>query len=180
MFRFLSMEPKWRGLLLCAVCLTVALTGCALWFSHATANAASQSSAAANSDGVMILLGLADKAFDDHDLVAPGGSNMYEFYLSVLQLDPNNTVAIERMKQAFEPASRDVEGAASGGDLDEADREIRLLRDYDVNHNSGKNNYKLDLLGSYIDAQRHQLKHKHEVLAPLIQGQQAARNAISN
>jgi hypothetical protein len=57
---------------------------------------------------------------------------------------------------------------------------MRLLHDYDVNHNSGKNNDKLELLGSYLDAQRHQLKHKHEALTPLIQGQQATHDAISN
>jgi len=41
-------------------------------------------------------------------------------------------------------------------------------------------NYKLKLLSSYLDAQRHLVKRKHVVLAPLIQGRQSARSTISN
>ncbi|HUV96038.1 MAG TPA: hypothetical protein VMV98_01090 [Acidobacteriaceae bacterium] len=179
MSRFLSIAPKWRGLLLSALCLIV-LTACAVWYSHATAKAAAESRAADDSNGVTILLSLADKAFDDHHLVAPIGSNMYEFYLSALQLNPGNQKALERLRQTFEQACADVESAISRGDLDEAAREMRLLRDFDANRDGSKDDYKLELLGSYLDAQRHLLMNKHEVQARLIQERQSAQSAISN
>jgi protein TonB len=158
----------------------VALVAGTLWYTHASTKAAAESRAADDSDGVTILLGLADKAFDDNHLVAPIGSNMYEFYLSVLQLDPKNREALERTKRAFEPACAEVESAVSRGDLDEADRELRLLRDFDVNRDSSKANYKLELLGSYLDAQRRILTNKHEMEARLIQERLSAQSASSN
>ena len=180
MSRFLSIAPKWRGVLLTVVCLMAALTASAFWYSHATTKAAAESRVADDSDGVTILLSLADKAFDDNRLVAPIGSNMYEFYLSVLQLDPNKGEALDRLKKAFEPACTDVEAAVSRGDLDEADREMRLLQDFDAKWDSSKNNYKLELLGSYLDAQRRLLVKKHDMQARLIQERQSAQGTISN
>lgn len=180
MSRFPSIAPKWRGAFVSAVCLIVALAAGGLWSTHATTNAAAQSRTADESDGVTILLGLADKAFDDNHLVAPIGSNMYEFYLSVLQLDPKNREALERMKHTFEPACADVESAVSRGDLNEADRELRLLRDFDAKRDSSKESYKLELLGSYLGAQRRILKNKHEMQARLIQERQSTPSASSN
>ncbi|MDE1895087.1 MAG: hypothetical protein KGM46_12395 [Pseudomonadota bacterium] len=180
MSRFPSIAPRWRVGVLATVCVAVALMVCALWYSRAAASAAGQGRTSDGSDGVAILRGLAEQAFADHHLVAPIGSNVYEFYLSVLQLDPTNSEALARLKQSFQPACSDVESAVGRGDLDEADRELRLLRDFDANRNGGKDGYKLELLGSYLAAQRHILQTRHEMQARLIQERQSAQDASTD
>lgn len=163
-----------------AACLMVALAASAFWYSHAATKAAAESQAANESDGVSILRSLAEKAFQENHLVAPIGSNMYEFYLSVLQLDSGNSEALDRLKQAFVPACADVEAAVVRGDLDEADREMRLLQEFDGKWDGSKNHYKLELLGSYLGAQRSLLVKKHEMQARLIQERNAAQGTVSD
>ena len=63
-------------------------------------------------------------------LVAPEGSTIYEFDLSALQLDPHNKKALKNLRASFDPACHTVEEAIANGELDEAERELRLLRDY--------------------------------------------------
>jgi hypothetical protein len=111
------------------------------------------------------MLDLADKAYQQKHFVAPVGSNVYEFYFSVLQLDPNNATAQRRLREAFKPACDEVENTINGGDLDEAQRELTLLRQYDTH------NYTLALLGSVLDAQRVIERRKHEAEAARIQSQ---------
>lgn len=156
-----------RGLIASGFLLLAALTVGALWRSHILAQAAARA-AADNSSGVTVLLGLADGAFHDGRLVAPAGSNLYEFYLSVLQLDSGNRLALQRLREAFVPACDGVERDISQGKLDEAQRELRLLREYDASRDRGKDNYKLQLLGAYLDAQRTLLTRQHEAQARLI------------
>jgi len=177
MSRFLSTAPDWRGVLLYGLPLMIALAAGTLWYSRVSAQAAAAHVAANDSNGVNVLLGLADSAFQEHRLVAPIGSNVYEFYLSVLPLDPGNKLAMARLHEAFMPACDDVEHEIGEGHLDEAQRELRLLRDYDANHDHDKNNYKLALLGSYLDAQRTLLIRKHEAEALQIREHQSAAAA---
>ena len=79
--------------------------------------------------------------------MAPEGANAFEFYLSVLQLDPANAVAHEHLDELF-PRPGEVEQAINAKELDEATRELRLLREVD------SNNYTLSLLAGKLDAQR--------------------------
>jgi periplasmic protein TonB len=156
-----------RGLLFVALAAVAALAGGGFWYAHATANPSGGHTANDGSD-VGIMLGLAETAYHDKHLVAPVGSNVYEFYFSVLQLDPNNAIAAGRLKETFKPACDAVEATINSGDLNEAQRELSLLRMYDPH------NYKLALLGSVLDAQRVIERRQHEAEAARIQAQQAA------
>jgi hypothetical protein len=64
--------------------------------------------------------------------VAPVGSNAFEFYFSVLQIEPGNAAAMAALRDLFKPACADVEHSIAAGDLDEAQRELQLLRAYDA------------------------------------------------
>ncbi|MCW8808371.1 MAG: hypothetical protein OQK79_09695 [Rhodanobacter sp.] len=161
-----------RGLFTVGFLVLAVLTVGALWRSHASAQAAERA-ATDNSNGVTVLLGLADNAFHDRRLVAPAGSNLYEFYLSVLQLDSSNQLALERLHEAFVPACDGVEQDIGQGNLDEAQRELLLLHEYDASRDQGKDSYKLQLLGAYLDAQRMLLTRQHEAQARLIAERQA-------
>lgn len=119
------------------------------------------------SDGRGILLALAAAAVREQRLVAPAGSNAYEFYLSVLELAPDDAATGASLRRLFPTAARAVEQAIDRGDLDEAARELRLLRDFD--HDS----YLLALLAGKLDAQRQLLVRRHEARAAMLQAQRA-------
>jgi protein TonB len=131
---------------------------------------ASASSSGGDDSGAAILLDLAKTAVSEKRLVAPAGSNAYEFYLSVLQLDPQNKVAQEQLHDSFQDASGDVERAINDNDLDEAQRELSLLREFD------STNYILSLLGGKLDAQRQIQIRQDEARAAAMQAQQSAGN----
>jgi protein TonB len=170
-----STAPRRGGLLFVVLAAVVAIAGGAFWYAHASISAPNSVGHTAN-DGsdVGVMLGLADTAYKQKNLVAPVGSNVYEFYDSVLQLDPDNSIAVQRLKEAFKPACDVVENTINSGDLDEAQRELYLLRLYDPH------NYKLALLGSVLDAQRVIERRAHEAEAARIQSQQPAANGQSN
>ncbi|MEW5315579.1 MAG: hypothetical protein WDW38_006998 [Sanguina aurantia] len=67
-----------------------------------------------------------------------------------------------------------VERVVSTGDLDEAERELRLLHDYGKKQAMESDNYKLALLGSYLYAQRNLLSRTHETEALQIREAHAA------
>lgn len=156
-----------RGLLFVVLATVLLLAGGVFWYAHASMSSRQTEGHAAN-DGseVGVMMDLADKAYQDKHLVAPVGSNVYEFYFSVLQLDPNNAVAQRRLRDVFKPACDVVESTINGGDLDEAQRELSLLRQYDPH------NYKLALLGSVLDAERVIERRRHEAEAARIQARQ--------
>jgi protein TonB len=162
-------------MILAVICvLALAAVGIG-WHVHALAHAsadagttpAADAAASADNNGVGILLGLAKTAMSDHRLVAPAGSNAYEFYLSVLQLDPRNATAQDTMHASFDDACNFVEHAIDTRDLDEAQRELGLLRDFD------STSYKLSLLGSKLSAQRSVMTREHEAQAAVIQSRSA-------
>lgn len=105
-------------------------------------------SASPDETPVAILLGLARTAITDHRLIAPQGNNAFEYYLSVLDLDKTNDTALQAVRESFPLASDQIDHAILGKDLDEAQREISLLREFDAD------NYVLLILGAKLDAQR--------------------------
>jgi len=163
-----------RTVLLSGMAVVIALVASTAWHVHSSSSIGTDSSTTDQSSGVSVLLGLADSAFHEHRLLAPAGSNMYEFYLSVLELDPHNKQALDRLHTAFEPACQEVEHTISTGDLDEGERELRLLHDYGTLQGVESDNYKVALLGSYLYAQRNLLTRKHEAEALQIQERAAA------
>ncbi|WP_449426962.1 energy transducer TonB [Rhodanobacter umsongensis] len=175
MFRFLSVASRRHALVLVPL-LFMAVAGCGVfWYSYATANASpnvlagtpSGNTADASGDdaqsGTRILLGLARTAMHDGRLVAPAGSNAYEFYLSVLQLEPQNRTAQEALRESFPLAATEIEHTINKNDLDEARREIDLLREFD------STNFTLALLGGKLSAARNIETKRHEAEAERIQ-----------
>jgi hypothetical protein len=63
----------------------------------------------------------AKNAFDDNRLMLPAGSNAYETYQQVLQLDPGNAVAMEGIEEIVMRYISLAESAISQGEYDEAD-----------------------------------------------------------
>ncbi|OOG57898.1 energy transducer TonB [Rhodanobacter sp. C03] len=174
MFRSFSVTARHHAPVLVSVVLLLVLAGGVFWYSHATAEAsmldagtAPSGVAAASNDsaqsGTQILLGLARDAMHDGRLVAPAGSNAYEFYLSVLQLEPQNRTAQEALRESFPRASEEIERGINQNDLDEARREIDLLREFD------SNNFTLALLGGKLSAARNIETKRHEAEAERIQ-----------
>jgi len=160
-----------RGLLFVVLAAVLVIVGGGFWYARAAIhNKAAEGHTANDGSEVGVMMDLADKAYQDKHLVAPVGSNVYEFYFSVLQLDPNNATAQRRMRDAFKPACDVIESTLNNGDLDEAQRELSLLRQYDPH------NYKLALLGSVLDAQRVIERRQHEAEAARIQAQQTGGN----
>lgn len=173
MSRLASLAPRQRVLVTVSLIALVAV-GCGVYFwskggsaSGATTAASGNASASGSDDsGVGILLELAKTAVSEKRLVAPAGSNAYEFYLSVLQLDPQNKVALDELHESFPVASADVERAINDDNLDEAQRELSLLREFD------STNYILSLLGGKLDAQRQIQTRQDEARAAAMQAQQ--------
>jgi protein TonB len=150
-----------RTLVAAVVVVMIALIAGVLWqiSAHASkaepsdgTNAATATIAAAQDTGpdspIGLLLGLARTAVSDKRLIAPQGNNAFEYYLSVLDLDKNNTNAQEALRESFPIASEQIERSILDKDLDEAQREIMLLREFDAD------NYVLLILGAKLDAQR--------------------------
>lgn len=174
---FFSRRPVWLG----GVLALILAVGGGWWHWNARAAAGP----ASGDSGVRILLGLAADALHDGRRVAPVGSNAFEFYFSVLQLDPRNRTALDGLRDAFKPACTDVEQTIAAGNLDEAQRELQLLRAYDAGNYKydpahdelNASNYKLALLGGYLDAQRTLLGRRHAVEAAAISARQAGAAA---
>lgn len=94
------------------------------------------------------LLSEASKAIHDQRLLAPKGNNAFEFYLKVLDRQPNNQVAKDALRETFPFAANSAEQSINAGDYTEANREIALLTKADPD------NYTLTILRSKLDARR--------------------------
>ena len=135
---------------------------------HATAEtsladlAPAPSTRGGDPSGVDILLGLARDATREGRLIAPQGNNAYEYYLSVLQLDAGNATAQDALRETLPFASREIERQINRRELEEARREIALLRDYDPT------NYTLIILGAKLDAQQQVVTAEDEARAEQI------------
>lgn len=180
MFRSLFAVPRRRAFVFVAVLILAASAGGIVWYSRATAEASAMAGADSPSAGMAeatdngqsgtdILLGLAREAMHDGRLVAPQGSNAFEFYLSVLQLDPDNRTAQEALRESFARAAEEIEGTINRRDLEEARREIDLLREFD------RDNFTLALLGGKLAAAWNVLSKQHEAEAERIRRANAVR-----
>jgi hypothetical protein len=173
MSRFLFSVSRRYGLVIVSMLMLAMMAGGILWYSHATAYASTIDTTAApastgtiaddGQSGTQILLGLARDAMHDGRLVAPVGSNAYEFYLSVLQLEPTNRTAQEALRDSFPRAAVEIEGTINKQDLEEARRELDLLREFD------SSNFTLALLGGKLSAARSIVMRQHEAEAKRIQ-----------
>jgi len=164
MLRFPSFASHWRVYALAGLLVLGASVAGASWYAKAAGTAAP-----AMSQGEAILLKLAAGALKERHLVAPVGSNVYEFYSSVLQLDPHNAVAQQAMRDVFKPSCDIVERTIDLGDLDEAQRELNLLHLY------APDDYTLLLLAGKLGAQRAVQSRRHEQEAARIQARLAAQ-----
>lgn len=118
------------------------------------------------------LLDRARKAVSEQRLLAPPGNNAFEFYLKVLERDPNNKVAQDALRETFPIGANAAEQAINQNQFDEAQREIDLLA------KSDPDNYTLTILRSKLDAQRKLSKRQQEQSAErALAQQQAAENA---
>jgi protein TonB len=110
------------------------------------------------------LLAEARKAMNDQRMLAPAGNNAFEFYLKVLERQPNNQVAQDALRETFPFGANAAEQAINQRDFVNAQREIDLLAKADPD------NYTLTILRSKLDAQQ-KLMGREQQLAE----QQAAK-----
>jgi Flp pilus assembly protein TadD len=173
MFRSLLAASRRHALVLVPLALLLVSACGIVWYSRVsvaasiahigTPTATGVDATGVADSGITILLDLARDAMRDGRLVAPQGSNAFEFYLSVLQLDPSNLAAQEALRETFPRAAVEIEGTINGGELEEARREIDLLREFD------RDNFTLALLGGKLSAARNILTRQHEMEAARIQ-----------
>jgi protein TonB len=168
---------------LALACLSLLAVAAGMFcYGRATANAATNAAAPSSAgaadapaddaqSGSGILLGLAREAMRDGRLLAPAGSNAFEFYLSVLQLEPANRTANEALRESFPLASEEIERTINRRELDEARREIDLLREFD------RDNFTLALLGGKLSAARNIERRQHEAEAERIRQANAGHGA---
>lgn len=102
------------------------------------------------------LLAEASKAIKEQRLLAPKGNNAFEFYLKVLDREPNNQVAKDALREIFPFAANAAEQVINGGRFAEAQREIALLAE------AAPDNYTLTILRSKLDARRKVAAHQQQ------------------
>lgn len=164
----LAAPPRRAVIIVAAVAVVVAAAAAfaSMHLRHPATSATSDDAAStsspgddAGSNGVEILLGLARQATREGRLVSPQGNNAYEYYLSVIQLEPNNATAQDALRETIPFASQEIERLINRRDLEEARREIALLRDFDPT------NYTLIILGAKLDAQQQVVTAEDEARA---------------
>jgi protein TonB len=87
-------------------------------------------------------------AFREARYVAPPGNNALEYYLRVLEKEPNNQTATDALREMFPFATGAVEQDINAGSVDEATRVIDLLSKADPS------NYTLTILRGKLDAKK--------------------------
>lgn len=103
------------------------------------------------------LLKEAGAAFREQRFVAPPGNNALEYYLKLLDKQPNNQTAKDALREMFPFATGAVETTINAGGLDEATRVINLLSKADPS------NYTLTILRSKLDAKKKQVERDQAV-----------------
>ena len=101
----------------------------------------------------------AGTAFREQRYVAPPGNNALEYYLRVLDKEPNNQIAKDALREMFPFATGAVEQDINAGTVDEATRVIDLLAKADPS------NYTLTILRSKLDAKKKQVDNEQKVAA---------------
>ena len=103
------------------------------------------------------LLKEASTALREQRYVAPAGNNALEYYLRVLDKEPNNPSAHEALREEFPYFTGPVEQYINAGNVEEANRVIDLLTKVDPN------NFTLNILRSKLDAKKKQVDHDQQV-----------------
>jgi protein TonB len=117
------------------------------------------------------LLSEASQALKEQRLLAPAGNNAFEFYLQVLQREPNNQVAKDALRETFPFGANAAEQDINSRDFAAAQRDIDLLAKADPD------NYTLTILRSKLDAQRKTAtKEQQDAQAQLLAQQQALKD----
>jgi protein TonB len=98
------------------------------------------------------LLREAGSALRENRLVAPAGNNALEYYLRILDKDPNNATAKDALREMFPIVTGPVEQSINNGSLDEATRVISMLAKADPN------NYTLTILRGKLDLKKKQVE----------------------
>jgi periplasmic protein TonB len=98
----------------------------------------------------------AGTAFREQRYVAPQGNNALEYYLRVLDREPNNPTAKDALREMFPFATPVVEQNINAGSVDEATREIDLLAKVDPS------NYTLTILRQKLDAKKKLVEHDQQ------------------
>jgi periplasmic protein TonB len=89
-------------------------------------------------------------AMSANRMVAPAGNNALEFYLAILERQPEDTNATDALRELFPFATGSAEEQINNGDFDEAGRIMGLLTKADPS------NYTLTILRSKMEAKRKQ------------------------
>lgn len=108
-------------------------------------------------------------ALNEQRLVAPPSNNALEFYLKILEKEPNNSGARDALRELFTFAASTAEQSINGRNLEEAQRVLELLGKADPN------NYTLTMLRSKLDAQRRVVEREQQQAQ--LQAEAAARRA---
>lgn len=108
-------------------------------------------------------------ALNEQRLVAPPRNNALEFYLKILEKEPNNNGAQDALRELFTFAASAAEQNINGRNLEEAQRVLELLGKADPN------NYTLTMLRSKLDAQRRVVEREQQQAQA--QAEAAARRA---
>jgi len=90
----------------------------------------------------------ARSAMSDNRMVAPPGNNALEYYLRIIALDPEDSNAMDALRELFPFATGSAEDQINQGNFDEASRIMGLLAKADPS------NYALTILRSKLDARR--------------------------
>lgn len=107
----------------------------------------------------------ARSAMSANRMVAPPGNNALEFYLAIMARRPNDSTALDAVRELFPFATGGAEDQINQGNYDEANRIIDLLSKAD------SSNYSLTILRSKLDAKRRQAEREQ------LQAQQQAAAA---
>jgi periplasmic protein TonB len=103
------------------------------------------------------LLKEASAALREQRYVSPPGNNALEYYLRVIDKEPNNPSAREALREEFPYFTGPVEQYINAGNVDEANRVIDLLTKVDPN------NFTLNILRSKLDAKKKQVDHDQQI-----------------
>jgi len=114
----------------------------------------------------------ARKAMSENRLVSPPGKNALEYYLAILQKQPDDTGAVDALRELFPFASGSAEEQINTGDYNEAARIIDLLAKAD------SSNYTLTILRSKLDARRKR-EEREQALQEAAAAAAAARTAAA-
>jgi periplasmic protein TonB len=115
----------------------------------------------------------ASAAFRENRLITPPGNNALEYYLSLLEKQPNNATAKDALREMFPIVTGAVEQDINSGALDEGSRVINLLAKADPN------NYTLTILRTKLDARKKVLDREEAQKAEAQKAAEAQRTAAA-